>query len=118
MLPGKWKVSLEETPVTIASEVLAEDVPLTYGGKELTAERIECSKLSMAVYFAGYVDSTTGILGAFKVFDANGDIIPCDWGFTAHQADDSCMIWTRFDEPMEPGSVCKLTFNGETVFTR
>ena len=118
MLPGKWKVSLEETPVTIASEVLAEDVPLTYGGEELTAERIECSKLSMAVYFADYVDSTTGILGAFKVFDANGDIIPCDWGFTAHQADDSCMIWTRFDEPMEPGSVCKLTFNGETVFTR
>ena len=44
--------------------------------------------------------------------------IPCDWSFTADQADDSCMIWTRFDEPMEPGSVCKLTFNGETVFTR
>lgn len=118
VLPGKWKVTLEETPVTIASEVLAEDVPLTYGGEELTAERIECSKLSMAVYFADYVDSTTGILGAFKVFDADGKPIPCDWSFTADQADDSCMIWTRFDEPMEPGSVCKLTFNGETVFTR
>ena len=118
VLPGKWKVTLEETPVTIASEVLAENVPLTYGGEELTAERIECSKLSMAVYFADYVDSTTGILGAFKVFDADGKPIPCDWSFTADQADDSCMIWTRFDEPMEPGSVCKLTFNGETVFTR
>ena len=118
VLPGKWKVTLEETPVTIASEVLAEDVPLTYGGEELTAERIECSKLSMAVYFADYVDSTTGILGAFRVFDADGKPIPCDWSFTADQADDSCMIWTRFDEPMEPGSVCKLTFNGETVFTR
>ena len=118
VLPEKWKVTLEETPVTIASEVLAENVPLTFGGEELTAERIECSKLSMAVYFADYVDSTTGILGAFEVFDANGDIIPCDWGFTADQADDSCMIWTRFDEPMEPGSVCKITFNGETVFTR
>ena len=118
VLPGKWKVTLEETPVTIASQVLAENVPLTYGGEELTAERIECSKLSMAVYFADYVDSTTGILGAFRVFDADGKPIPCDWSFTADQADDSCMIWTRFDEPMEPGSVCKLTFNGETVFTR
>ena len=118
VLPGKWKVTLEETPVTIASEVLAEDVPLTYGGEELTAERIECSKLSMAVYFTDYVDSTTGILGAFRVFDADGKPIPCDWSFIADQTDDSCMIWTRFDEPMEPGSVCKLTFNGETVFTR
>lgn len=118
VLPGNWRVTLEGTPVTIASEVLAENVPLTYGGEELTAERIECSKLSVAVYFADYVDSTTGILGAFRVFDADGKPIPCDWSFTADQADDSCMIWTRFDEPMEPGSVCKLTFNGETVFTR
>lgn len=118
VLPGRWKVTLDETPVTIASEVLAENVSLTYGGEELTAERIECSKLSMAVYFADYVDSTTGILGKFEIFDANGKPIPCDWSFTADQADDSCMIWTRFDEPMEPGSVCKLTFNGETVFTR
>ena len=118
VLPGNWRVTLEGTPVTIESEVLAEDVPLTYGGEELTAERIECSKLSMAVYFADYVDSTTGILGAFRVFDADGKPIPCDWSFIADQTDDSCMIWTRFDEPMEPGSVCKLTFNGETVFTR
>ena len=118
VLPGNWRVTLEGTPVTIESEVLAENVPLTYGGEELTAERIECSKLSVAVYFADYVDSTTGILGAFRVFDADGKPIPCDWSFTADQADDSCMIWTRFDEPMESGSVCKLTFNGETVFTR
>ena len=118
VLPGKWKVTLEETPVTIASEVLAEDVPLTYGGEELTAERIECSKLSVAVYFADYVDSTTGILGAFRVFDADGKPIPCDWSFTADQADNSCMIWTRFDEPIEPECICRLTFNGETVFER
>lgn len=118
VLPGKWKVTLEETPVTIASEVLAENVPLTYGEEELTAERIECSKLSVAVYFADYVDSTTGILGAFRVFDADGKPIPCDWSFTADQADDSCMIWTRFDEPIEPECICRLTFNGETVFER
>ena len=118
VLLGHWKVTLDETPVTVQSEVLAENVPLTYGGEELTAERIECSKLSMAVYFADYVDSTTGILGAFEVFDANGDIISCDWSFIADQTDDSCMIWTRFNEPIEPETVCKLTFNGETVFTR
>ena len=118
VLPGHWKVTLDETPVTIASEVLAEDVSVTYGGEELTAERIECSKLSMAVYFTDYVDSTTGILGAFKAFDADGKPIPCDWGFIADQTDDSCMIWTRFNEPIEPESICKLTFNGETVFTR
>ena len=118
VLPGHWKVTLDETPVTIASEVLAENIPLSYGGETLLAEKIECSKLSMAVYFTDYVDSTTGILGAFQVFDANGDIIPCDWGFTAHQADDSCMIWTRFDTPVEPESICKLTFNGKTVFER
>lgn len=118
VLPGNWRVTLEGTPVTIESEVLAENVPLTYGGEELTAERIECSKLSMAVYFTDYVDSTTGILSAFKAFDKGGKSIPCDWGFIANQTDDSCMIWTRFNEPIEPESICKLTFNGETVFTR
>lgn len=118
VLPGQWRVTLEETPVSIKSEVLAENVPLTYGGKALTAQKIECSKLSMAVYFADYVDSTTGILGKFEVFDANGDTIPCRWSFIADQTDDSCMIWTRFDEPIEPKDICKLTFNGETVFER
>ena len=118
VLPGQWRVTLEETPVSIKSEVLAENVPLTYGGKALTAQKIECSKLSMAVYFADYVDSTTGILGKFEVFDANGDTIPCRWSFIADQTDDSCMIWTRFDEPIEPECICRLTFNGETVFER
>ena len=118
VLPGHWKVTLEETPVTVQSEVLAESVSLSYGGEVLTADRIECSKLSMAVYFADYVDSTTGILSAFKAFDADGAPIPCQWSFIADQTDDSCMIWTRFDEPMEPERICKLTFNGETVFAR
>lgn len=119
VLPGEWMVTLDETPITVRSEVLAEMVPLSYGSETLLAEKIECSKLSMAVYFADYVDSTIGILGAFEIFDANGDpIIPCDWGFTADQNDDSCMIWTRFNEPIEPKSICKLTFNGEAIFTR
>lgn len=118
VLPGDWRVTLEETPVTVESEVLAESVSLSYGGEVLTAEKIECSKLSMAVYFADYVDSTTGILSAFKAFDADGAPIPCDWSFIADQTDDSCMVWARFDEPMEPERICKLTFNGETVFAR
>ena len=118
VLPGDWRVTLDETPVTVQSEVLAENVPLSYGGETLTAERIECSKLSMAVYFTDYVDSTTGILSAFKAFDEDGTPIPCDWSFIADQTDDSCMIWTRFNEPIEPESICKLTFNGKTVFER
>ena len=118
VLAGEWTVTLDETPVTVQSEVLAENVPLSYGGEELLAEKIECSKLSMAVYFADYVDSTTGILGALKIFDAKGEAIPCDWGFTADQNDDSCMIWTRFSEPIDPETICKVTFNGITIFTR
>ena len=118
VLTGEWMVTLDETPITVQSELLAENVPLSYHGEELLAEKIECSKLSMAVHFADYVDSTTGILGAFEIFDANGDAIPCDWGFTADQRDDSCMFWARFDEPIDPKSIYKLTFNGETIFTR
>ena len=117
VLPGQWKVTLDETPVTVQSEVLAENVPLSYVGETLLAERIECSKLSMAVYFADYVDSTKGDW-IFRIFDANGDPIPCQWSFIAAQTDDSCMFWTRFDEPIEPESICKLTFNGKTVFER
>ena len=118
VLPGHWRVTLDETPVTVQSEMLAENVPLSYAGETILAKKIECSKLSMAVYFADYVDSTTGILGKFEIFDANGDTIPCQWSFIADQTDDSCMIWTRFDEPIEPANICKLTFNGETVFER
>ena len=118
VLAGEWMVTLDETPVTVQSKVLAENVPLSYGDEELFAEKIECSKLSMAVHFVDYVDSTTGILGALKIFDAKGDAIPCDWGFTADQNDDSCMIWTRFSEPIDPETICKVTFNGTTIFTR
>ena len=118
VLAGEWMVTLDETPVTVQSEVLAENVPLSYGGEELLAEKIECSKLSMAVYFADYVDSTTGILGTLKIFDAKGEAIPCDWGYTADQSDDSCMIWTRFNEPIDPETICKVTFSGSTIFTR
>lgn len=118
VLPGHWRVTLDETPVTVQSEVLAENVPLSYAGETILAKKIECSKLSIAVYFADYVDSTTGILGKFEVFDANGDTIPCQWSFIADQTDDSCMIWTRFDEPIEPETVSKLTYNGKTVFER
>ncbi len=117
VLPGQWQVTLDETPVTIESEVLAENVPLSYAGETLLAEKVACSKLSMAVYFDGLVDSTADTW-KFKVFDANGDPISCSWAFIAAQTDDSCMFWARFDEPIEPETVCKLTFNGKTIFER
>ena len=118
VLPGEWEVNITETPVTVQSKLLAENVPLSYSGTELLAERIECSKLSLAVYFTDYVDPTTGILSQFKVFDTSGDPIPCDWGFTADQANDSCMIWTRFEEPIDPESVGRMAFNKDTIFKK
>ena len=117
VLPGHWKVTLDETPVTVQSEVLAENVPLSYAGETILAKKIECSKLSMAVYFDGFVDSTADTW-KFEIFDANGDLIPSNWGYIAAPNEDSCMFLTEFDEPIEPETVCKLTFNGETVFER
>ena len=35
VLSGHWQVTLDETPITIESEVLAENVPLAYGGETL-----------------------------------------------------------------------------------
>ena len=117
VLPGCWKVTLDETPVTVQSEVLAESIPLPYAGETILAKKIECSKLSMAVYFDGHVDSTADTW-RFEIFDANGNLIPSNWGYIAAQSKDGCMFLTEFDEPIEPETVCKLTFNGETVFER
>lgn len=117
VLPGHWQVTLDETPITIESEVLAENVPLAYGGETLQVKKVACSKLSMAVYFDSYVDSTADNW-TLEIFDANGDLISSWWGFIAAQTDDSCMFLTRFDEPIEPETIRKLTFNGETVFER
>ena len=117
VLPGHWKVTLDETPVTVQSEVLAENVPLSYAGETILTKKIECSKLSMAVYFDGFVDSTADTW-KFEIFDANGDLIPSNWGYIAAQNEDSCMFLTEFDEPIEPETVYKLTFNEKTIFTR
>lgn len=116
VLSGDWRVTLDEAPVTIESEVLAENIPLSYNEETLFMEKIECSKLSMAVHFTDYIDSTTGILSAFELFNVNGEVIPCDWGFTADQTDDSCMIWTRFEEPIDPTTIGRLTINSEVIF--
>ena len=115
-LSGTWKAQITDIPQTMQSRRLAENLTLHYGGKDLAVSRIECSKLSMAVYFPDYVDSTSGILGEFKAFDGDGNPVPCNWGFLADQNDDSCMIWTVFDEPIDPESIAKLTFCGETIF--
>lgn len=118
VLPGHWRVTLDETPVTIESEVLAENVPLSYGDKEFLAEKVECSKLSIAFYLTEYADPTESMYRQFNAFDANGDLIPFTWNSLAAADGESSMIWARFDEPIEPETVCKLTFNGETIFER
>ena len=118
VLPGHWRVTLDKTPVTIESEVLAENVPLSYGGKEFLAEKVECSKLSIAFYLTEYADPTERMYRHFKAFDANGDLIPFTWNSLAAADGESSMIWARFDEPIEPETVCKLTYNGKTVFER
>ena len=118
VLSGHWQVTLDETPITIESEVLAENVPLSYGGKEFLAEKVECSKLSIAFYLMEYADPTERRYRQFKAFDANGYHIPFTWNSLAAADGESSMIWARFDEPIEPLNVCKLTFNGETIFER
>ncbi len=118
VFPGEWEVSMDETPVTEKSKLLTEDVTLYYAGRELPVDRIECSKLSLAVYFTDYVETTTGILGEFAAFDADGNPIRCDWEFTADANGNGCMIWTRFVEPIDPESISLLTFGGETIFMK
>ena len=118
VLPGEWEVHISETPVSVPSKLLAENIRLFYSGKELLARKMECSKLSLAIYFADYVDPTTGILSTCKAFDTEGSPIECDWGFTADPMDGSCMIWTRFEEPTDPESIGKVTFNGNTIYTK
>ena len=73
-----------------------------------------------AFLYAGRFDAydSTADNWTLEIFDANGDLIPSWWGFIAAQTDDSCMFLTRFDEPIEPETIRKLTFNGETVFER
>lgn len=115
----KWEGSLTlstQVPVTIPSEVLARDIPIDYNGEALTIDRIECSKISIAVYFPGYVDSTNWAY--FEALDKNGKRIDCRWSFIAEQSGKECMYWAVFDEPLEPGTVCTVTYNGQPIFSR
>ena len=117
----KWSGTKEisvELPVTMPSEVLARGIPIVFDGEDLTIDRIECSKVSIAVYFPGHIDSTTGIMSAFEAWDKDGKRIDCHWSFVAEQSDRECMVWAIFDEPIEPGNVCTVTYNGQPIFSR
>ncbi|MCR5009928.1 MAG: hypothetical protein K6A91_03215, partial [Clostridia bacterium] len=81
-------------------------------------DRIECSKISMAVYFPGYVDPTTGIMDSFAAWDKDGELIDCNWYFTDEPSNRECMVWTNFKEPMDPADIYTLTYQGRTIFTR
>lgn len=118
VLGGTWEVRVDETPVTVRSQRLVGNTVLSFDSEELPVEKIECSKLSMAVYFPAYVDPTTGILSAFRAFDAAGEPIECNWGFTADADDAGCMVWTRFEEPIDPESITKLTCSGTVIFEK
>jgi len=117
----KWAGTREisvDLPVTMPSEVLVRNVPIDFRGEKLTIDRIECSKISMAVYFPGYVDSTTGIMNSFAAWDKDGELIDCNWYFTAEQSGSECMIWTCFKEPMDPADISIITYQGRTIFSR
>ena len=118
VLSGQWNVVIEKIPVSVKSELLAENMELNYAGHELFVRKIECSKLSLAIYFEDIIDSTTGILDQIKVYDARGNLVECDWGFTANANANECMIWTRFKEPIEPENICNITFNNAAIFSR
>lgn len=45
----------------------------------------------------------------------HGGTFLCDWGFIADQIGVGCMNWMRFEEPIEPESVCRVTFSGGVV---
>ncbi len=45
----------------------------------------------------------------------HGGAFLCDWGFIADQIGVGCMNWMRFEEPIEPESVCRVTFSGGVV---
>ncbi len=116
----KWSGTKEFTvdiPVTMPSKVLARDLPIHYNGEDLTIDRIECSKVSIAIYFPGYVDSASGI-NIFEVFDKDGERIDCNLTFTAEQSNRECMFWGTFNEPIDPDTVCSITYNGQPIFSR
>ena len=116
----KWVGTKEFTvdiPVTMPSKVLARDLAIHYNGEDLTIDRIECSKVSIAIYFPGYVDSASGI-NIFEVFDKDGERIDCNLTFTAEQSNRECMFWGTFNEPIDPDNVCTVTYNGQPIFCR
>ena len=115
----KWNGTIKvtaEIPVTMPSEILAGDIPIDYNGNELTIDRIECSKISIAVYFPGYVDPTSQEY--FNALDKDGSIIDCRWSFIAEQSGKECMFWAVFNEPIDPGTVYFLTYNGQLIYSK
>ena len=115
----KWEGTLKITadiPVTMPSEVLARDIPIDYNGSALIIDRIECSKISIAVYFPGYVDST--YWAYFNAYDKDGNIIDCRWSFVAENSLKECMFWGIFNDPLEPGNVCSITYNGQLIYSK
>ena len=68
--------------------------------------------------FLLWAQTNTFLSGLPDDFGANGEPILCDWGFIADQIGVGCMNWMRFEEPIEPESVCRVTFSGKSMSGR
>lgn len=115
-IPGTYKAEVE-VPVTMKSELLTENIALNYNGAKIVAKRIECSKITIGIYFSEYIDSTSGILDMFEALDAGGNRLDCRWVFTADADGNGCMVWAVFDEPQELGTIKYLSYNGNLIYS-
>lgn len=114
---GDYKVIIDEIPVTMSSERLVENIVLEYNGTPERIEKIECSKITIGIYFAECIDSSAGILQMFEAYDVEGNILDYHWAYTADANGEGSLVWTVFDEPQEQGTINTITYNGEVIYS-
>jgi len=114
---GDYKVIIDEIPVTMSSERLVENIVLEYNGTPERIEKIECSKITIGIYFAECIDSLAGILQMFEAYDVEGNILDYHWAYTADANGEGSLVWTVFDEPQEQGTINTITYNGEVIYS-
>ena len=114
---GDYKVIIDEIPVTMSSERLVENIVLEYNGTPERIEKIECSKITIGIYFAECIDSSAGILQMFEAYDVEGNILDYHWAYTADANGEGSLVWTVFDEPREQGTINTITYNGEVIYS-
>ena len=116
-ITGDYKVIIDEIPVTMSSECLVKNIELEYNGAPERIEKIECSKITIGIYFAECIDSTAGILQMFEAYDAEGNMLDYQWAYTADANGEGSLVWAVFDEPQEQGTINTITYNGEVIYS-